>query len=461
MHKERIVLSSKSVGLAEYKTYLLLENRVCYYGAPNANGVSLSLETAEQYAQTLVDMPVYAKYVPNMNGDPSFGGHEAYLDEDGEVAFDTIAIGVHTSVDVRPDVVETAEGKYETLPCLFATQKIWTRNKNIVAAVKRLFSEGKLYNSWEISYDTCRYVEGGQKELIDYTFEGNCFLGVDNFNFPAYGPDAKVISLSDLQKSDAAMLVATAVAKDVAEANMNDEEGGEQRMNIDEKMVENEEAEVNTSVSEANEDQAVEAQGNEASVEVVPESAEEESEVAEESEGAESEVETVEASEDEQEASEAEEEAPAEETSDEAKEDEQDELEEKDNASATIEVLTDRLAEMAKTLRESQDEIERLNSALEKYLAAEKETKIAELKKYVQDSGCFSEDEIEGEEISSLISSLDKARLAEMIADRTVEAVRKNSEVSDKKSFASVSVSISSDGEEKMDSRAIMHKFLY
>lgn len=456
MHKERIVLSSKSVGLAEYKTYLLLENRVCYYGAPNANGVSLSLETAEQYAQTLVDMPVYAKYVPNMNGDPSFGGHEAYLDEDGEVAFDTIAIGVHTSVDVRPDVVETAEGKYETLPCLFATQKIWTRNKNIVAAVKRLFSEGKLYNSWEISYDTCRYVEGGQKELIDYTFEGNCFLGVDNFNFPAYGPDAKVISLSDLQKSDAAMLVATAVAKDVAEANMNDEEGGEQRMNIDEKMVENEEAEVNTSVSEANEDQAVGAQESETSVEVVPESAEEESEVAEESE-----VETVETSEDEQETWEAEEEAPAEETSDEAKEDEQDELEEKDNASATIEVLTDRLAEMAKALRESQDEIERLNSALEKYLAAEKEAKIAELKKYVQDSGCFSEDEIEGEEISSLISSLDKARLAEMIADRTVEAVRKNSEVSDKKSFASVSVSISSDGEEKMDSRAIMHKFLY
>ena len=446
MHKERIVLSSQSVALAEYKTYLLLENRVCYYGAPNANGVSLSLETAEQYAQTLVDMPVYAKYVPNMNGDPSFGGHEAYLDEDGEVAFDTIAIGVHTSVDVRPDVVETAEGKYETLPCLFATQKIWTRNKNIVAAVKRLFTEGKLYNSWEISYDTCRYMEGGQKELIDYTFEGNCFLGVDNFNFPAYGPDAKVISLSDLQKSDAAMLVATAAAKDVAEANMNDEEGGEQRMNIDENIVENENAEVNTSNSEVVEEQTDETQEVEASVEEVVEAEE---------------AEIVEASEEDEENAESKEEAPVDEPSEEAEEDSHEKSEESDSATSTIEVLTDRLAEMAKALRESQEEIERLNSALEKYLAAEKETKIAELRKYVQDSGCFSEDEIEGEEISSLISGLDKASLAEMIADRTVEAVRKNSEASEKKSFASVSVSISSDGEEKRDSRAIMHKFLY
>lgn len=446
MHKERIVLSSQSVALAEYKTYLLLENRVCYYGAPNANGVSLSLETAEQYAQTLVDMPVYAKYVPNMNGDPSFGGHEAYLDEDGEVAFDTIAIGVHTSVDVRPDVVETAEGKYETLPCLFATQKIWTRNKNIVAAVKRLFTEGKLYNSWEISYDTCRYMEGGQKELIDYTFEGNCFLGVDNFNFPAYGPDAKVISLSDLQKSDAAMLVATAAAKDVVEANMNDEEGGEQRMNIDENIVENENAEVNTSNSEVVEEQTDETQEVEASVEEVVEAEE---------------AEIVEASEEDEENAESKEEAPVDEPNEEAEEDSHEKSEESDSATSTIEVLTDRLAEMAKALRESQEEIERLNSALEKYLAAEKETKIAELRKYVQDSGCFSEDEIEGEEISSLISGLDKASLAEMIADRTVEAVRKNSEASEKKSFASVSVSISSDGEEKRDSRAIMHKFLY
>ena len=446
MHKERIVLSSQSVALAEYKTYLLLENRVCYYGAPNANGVSLSLETAEQYAQTLVDMPVYAKYVPNMNGDPSFGGHEAYLDEDVEVAFDTIAIGVHTSVDVRPDVVETTEGKYETLPCLFATQKIWTRNKNIVAAVKRLFTEGKLYNSWEISYDTCRYMEGGQKELIDYTFEGNCFLGVDNFNFPAYGPDAKVISLSDLQKSDAAMLVATAAAKDVAEANMNDEEGGEQRMNIDENIVENENAEVNTSNSEVVEEQTDETQEVEASVEEMVEAEE---------------AEIVEVSEEDEENAESKEEAPVDEPSEEAEEDSHEKSEESDSATSTIEVLTDRLAEMAKALRESQEEIERLNSALEKYLAAEKETKIAELRKYVQDSGCFSEDEIEGEEISSLISGLDKASLAEMIADRTVEAVRKNSEASEKKSFASVSVSISSDGEEKRDSRAIMHKFLY
>lgn len=447
MQKEKIVLSSKSVELSEYKTYLLLVNRVCYYGAPNANGVSLSLDTAEQYAQTLVDMPVYAKYVPNMNGDPSFGGHEAYLDEDGEVAFDTIAIGVHTSVEVRPDVVEVVDGGYETLPCLFATQKIWTRNKNIVAAVKRLFTEGKLYNSWEVSYDTCRYLEGGQKELIDYTFEGNCFLGVDNYNYPAYGPDAKVISLSDLHKSDVAMLVATAAAKDAAETNLNNEEGGEQEMDNNEKILEAEEIVESNSVSEPTEDVTVEVQNDEAAP--IEESAAEESEVME-SEEAEANEATEESVED------GKQEESAEEASEEVDDKPKDE-----NATASIEVLTERIAEMSKALKESQAEVDRLTAALEKYLSAEREANIAELKKYVQDSGCFSDEEIEGEEISTLILSLDKARLAEMIADRTVEAVRKNNETASKKSFASVSVSISNDGDEKKDHRAIMHKFLY
>lgn len=449
MQKEKIVLSSKSVELSEYKTYLLLVNRVCYYGAPNANGVSLSLDTAEQYAQTLVDMPVYAKYVPNMNGDPSFGGHEAYLDEDGEVAFDTIAIGVHTSVEVRPDVVEVVDGGYETLPCLFATQKIWTRNKNIVAAVKRLFTEGKLYNSWEVSYDTCRYLEGGQKELIDYTFEGNCFLGVDNYNYPAYGPDAKVISLSDLHKSDVAMLVATAAAKDAAETNLNNEEGGEQEMDNNEKILEAEETAENISVTEPVEDATIE----EETEEVIST----EDDTVEEAESVEAEEETSEET-----IEENIEDSEQEDSADEVSEDAEDEpSKEEENVSATIEVLTGRIAEMSKALKESQAEVERLTAALEKYLAAEREANIAELKKYVQDSGCFSEDEIEGEEISALISSLDKARLAEMIADRTVEAVRKNSEVASKKSIASVSVSISNDGDEKKDHKAIMHKFLY
>lgn len=416
MKKERIVLSSKSVELSEHKTYLLLENRICYYGEPNANGVSLSVETAEQYAQTLVDMPVYAKYVPNINGDPSFGGHESYIDEDGEVAFDTMPIGVHTSVNVRTDLVETAEGQYRELPCLFATQKIWTRNKNIVAAVKRLFSEGKLYNSWEISYDTCRYLAGGTKELIDYTFEGNCFLGVDNYNYPAYGPDACVISLSALQNSEATMLVATAAAKDFAE-NEKKDEGGEIL------KIENENVTIDPEETSSLNDELTHPED-------IVESEEIETQVI--SEETTSELEKLDS---------------------EASDNSKDEEEESNDNQAEVEVrlseihgeliiedtgaevtdpntnidnLCNQIAELTKALSEANDKIESLNSELEKYHEAEKKVRIAELKKYVQDSGYFSEEEIETEEISNLIQNLDKASLAEKIADRAVESVRLN-----------------------------------
>lgn len=434
MQKERVVLSSKSVELSEYKTYLLLENRVCYYGKPNANGVSLAMETAEQYAQTLVDMPVYAKYVPNMEGAPSFGGHEPYLDEDGEIAFDTMPIGVHTSVSVRPDFVETAEGVYEELPCLFATQKIWTRNKNIVAAVKRLFSEGKLYNSWELSYDTCRYLSTGVKELIDYTFEGNCFLGVDNYNFPAYGPDACVISLSALQNSEATMLVATAAAKDAAESTQKNEGGEnsdmENEMNmtvVDEEVSQNENAEEVQVENENTEPVVEEAEDN--SVENSEEAPADESEEIASEEDAEDESEEDEPSEDE---AQEEEDAPADES--------------EENSSVTLDTLCNQIAELTRELNEMKAQAERMSAELEQYHAAEREAQIAELRKYVQDSGCFTEDEIESEEVSSLIQSLDKASLAEKIADRAVEAMRNKGVTSSKKMTSSTPTSIMNDG---------------
>lgn len=444
MNKERVVLSSKSVELSEYKTYLLLENRVCYYGKPNANSVSLATETSEQYAQTLVDMPVYAKYVPNMNGDPSFGGHEPYLDEDGEIAFDTMPIGVHTSVNVRPDLVETAEGVYEELPCLFATQKIWTRNKNIVAAVKRLFSEGKLYNSWEISYDTCRYLAGGVKELIDYTFEGNCFLGVDNFNYPAYGPDACVISLSALQNSEAAMLVATAAAKDAAESSENNEGGENSEMDVETNVMENEALE----------------NPQQAEIETEPEA--EEAEIQEENSA------TEEESSDEHENSEeleSEEDAEAEEPDVEEKTEDEPSDDEDVDTSATLDTLCNQIAELTKKLNEARAETERLASELEKYHAAERAAQVAELKKYVQDSGCFTTEEIESEEISSLISALDKASLAEKIADRAVESMRKkNTSSKGATATASAAVAIMNDNADNKnhikDYRVIINDFL-
>ena len=220
MNKEKMFLSSSTIDLSEDEEnsqYLTLVNRICYYDEPNLNSVLLPSETAEECAKSLLDMPVYAKCRTNADGEPTFGSHEVALDNDGELFFDTTPIGVHTAVEIKEDTVDV-NGKLETLPCLFATQKIWKRNKNAVAAIRRLFSEGKLHNSWEISSYEYSFANG-IKTISGYEFEGNTFLGYE-FADPAYGKDAKVVSLSQTDE----LMVAEALSRDLIDQKSNEEE---------------------------------------------------------------------------------------------------------------------------------------------------------------------------------------------------------------------------------------------
>ena len=216
----KLFLSSTVQELSEYKTYLELVDRVCFYDAPNLNNVMLPSDGALEHAQSLIDMPVYAKYAVNANGDPTFKGHEAYIDSDGDVSFNTCPIGTHVSVEIKNDDVDIGNGEIKNLPCLFAKQKIWTRNKNVVAAVKRLYEEGKLHNSWELVSSEYSFKDG-IKTISDYVFEGNTFLGPE-FSQPAYGSSAKVLSLSDVNDG---LMIAEALSQDLIENGFDESEG--------------------------------------------------------------------------------------------------------------------------------------------------------------------------------------------------------------------------------------------
>lgn len=220
MNKEKTFLTSSTIELSEDEEnsqFLTLVNRICYYDEPNLNSVLLPSDTAEECAQSLIDMPVYAKCRTNADGEPTFGSHEVALDADGELFFDTTPIGVHTAVEIKDDTVDV-NGKLETLPCLFATQKIWKRNKNAVAAIKRLFAEGKLHNSWEIASYEYSFADG-IKTITGYEFEGNTFLGYE-FADPAYGKDAKVVSLSQTDE----LMVAEALSRDLIDQKSSKED---------------------------------------------------------------------------------------------------------------------------------------------------------------------------------------------------------------------------------------------
>lgn len=211
MEQDKICLASKTIELSESNSYIELANRLCYYDEPNANGVVLPSDTAEEYAQTLVTMPVVARYRVNAQGQPDLGGHECYVNPvTKEVEFRTENIGTHVSVEVKDDVVEI-NGQKKVLKCLFATCRIWKRNKNVVAAVQRLFTEGRLFSSWEILSKEFNFKDG-LKTITNYEFEANCLLG--SGHEPAYGSTACAIAMAS---EDPETIIASALAADVSE----------------------------------------------------------------------------------------------------------------------------------------------------------------------------------------------------------------------------------------------------
>lgn len=235
MNKENICFSSKTIELAENENYIELTNRLCYYNEPNLNNVVLIYdEFSNDKAQTLVDMPVVAKYAINSKGEPTFKGHEVYYDEDGNLFFGTDNIGTHIETYIKEDtVVIDKNGTTKVLPCLFAKYRVWKRNQNVVDAIHRLYDLGKLYSSWEIQ--TISYIfKNGIKTLTDYVFLSNCLLGYENA-FPAYGEDAKGISMS---QKESQLLVAEAFSKDIIEHSVSDKNENEEVKNMEDTIKE-------------------------------------------------------------------------------------------------------------------------------------------------------------------------------------------------------------------------------
>ena len=166
-------------------------------------------------------MPVKAFYCTNAEGEPTFGGHEASYDEDGNIVFNTEKIGVHREVYIKNTNVTAADGTKRRLPCLYAKIRVWTDKPHMVAAIKRLYGLGKLNTSWEAEISQFEY-KNGIKYLHDYEFIGNAMLGFDDArrpNKPAYGQDAKIVSMSAKKPNEQqyTLMIAEALARDLIE----------------------------------------------------------------------------------------------------------------------------------------------------------------------------------------------------------------------------------------------------
>lgn len=273
MNTENICLSSEIIEISENTSYLELTSRICYYDDVNKNNVLLPSEGAAEKAETLINMPVQAKYRVNIKGEPTFGGHEVHKDQDGNFYFDTSSIGTHTEVYIENADVKV-NGTIKNLPCLYAKYRIWKRYENYVAAVRRLFSLGKLYGSWEIIVSSYEFNDG-IKTITDYEFIANTLLGYENAS-PAYGVDAKAISLSTEENNR--LLVAEALSQDIISQGsdkLNNQEKEDDVLNKDEKNIASSEVDIQevyvdeTIVAESNDASDIDSNSDETSMEEV------------------------------------------------------------------------------------------------------------------------------------------------------------------------------------------------
>lgn len=236
-----INMIAEIVDVAEHSTYLELTSRICYYDAPNLNGDMLPYDdTTLDRAQTLVNMPVQAKYRVNANGEASLGGHEMVKKRDGSIEFRTQSIGTHTSVEIKNDNVVLNDGEIKELPCLFATYRIWKRYPNYIAAVKRLYDNKMLYGSWEINTYKYEY-DNGIRKITDYEFFANTLLG--EANPPSYGANATALSMAQLDNPQ--LMIAEALSQDLID-NKDDKEENLQMANKEKSIVAEEKKEVVT-----------------------------------------------------------------------------------------------------------------------------------------------------------------------------------------------------------------------
>ena len=219
-----ITVIGQVIDIAEHTTYLELTSRVCYYDEPNLNGDMLPFdENAETIAASLINMPVQAKYRTSPTGEPTFGSHEMHKKKDGSITFDTVSIGTHVKTWIDNDNVTVNDGTIKELPCLFATYRLWKRYPNMIAAAKRLYDEGKLYNSWEINIYQYLY-DTGIRKLANYEFLADTLLGYE-YAYPSYGTSANAISMAQL--NDNQLMIAEALSQDLLDKNninSNDEE---------------------------------------------------------------------------------------------------------------------------------------------------------------------------------------------------------------------------------------------
>lgn len=504
LYSNRVELSENS----EKPDVYIAKFIICDFGV-NKNGVGLNRSTIENWIATLVNKPIVGKITVRPNGELDFSGHNAKIvkrvdeggDEYEDLEFDTSAFGTFTSF-----AIEDIEG----VECITATAEIWKRFTRACNIIQRRIADGGLATSWEISViDSEKKVIAGKpaKIINDGRFLAHCLLAKDVL--PAYdssgllevasleGDDTELVSalsqdcleissdIDNLRKEDETLPNKENVVEVAVEITEPDETTATETevTNLDETTETTESAEATVDETPA----AVEPKGEPEATEIVSEQATLtdcdlrnkindacrakldqwcwifmhlplEKTVWVEAADRVSELDFIMFT---YEINSAEEIVLSEPTDcklavslSEINNVVSEKNEALISANSQIETLTKELNELSE-IKKQYDEIQ-AEEAKKKF-----DAKTEEIKKYVENSECFTAEEIESEEISTLILNHDEATLKCMIADKIVIKLTKNksTETSETKGEMSVKADIVND-EVIVDAKSVMKAFL-
>jgi hypothetical protein len=211
-----------SLSTSEDGTKLFGKILVCPLDEGNLNKKGIkSDDLTEEELKTLIEQPAVCKVIKDSLGELNLSGHEMKKVKEynsltkkmeTKVYFDTNPIGFFNTSEIEEIEIDSITKK-----CIVANVTFWTRYSNAVSVLTKLFDEGNLHVSYELTFSDS-YIENDVTWL-----KGICFFGVAILGSgvqSAY-PVASVIELSELDNVD--LELAEAFTQDlINELNNND-----------------------------------------------------------------------------------------------------------------------------------------------------------------------------------------------------------------------------------------------
>ena len=196
---------------------------VCPLDEGNLNGKGIkSSDLSDEELKTLVEQPAVCKVIKNSDGTLNLSGHgmkkiQEFNSEtnklETKVYFDTNPIGFFNSSEIEDIEIDGVTKK-----CIVANVTFWTRYANAISVIHKLFDEGNLHVSYELTFSE-KYVEDNITWL-----KGICFFGVAilGSGIQSAYPVSSVIELSELDDKNIDFELAQAFTQDLIDEKNND-----------------------------------------------------------------------------------------------------------------------------------------------------------------------------------------------------------------------------------------------